>query len=109
MRRISRGTAHYSAPVNVNIDTLWELLADWGNLSWLDNEVEADEMVLESITLEGESDAVPRTRALTPRALGCLWSTGRSCCLRIASPTVSIMMRRTASSRAYGITSRTGR
>ena len=65
MAKISRGTAQYSAPVAVGIDKLWELLIDWGNLSWLDNHVEAEGMVLGSIALEGAVDAVPRTRVLT--------------------------------------------
>ncbi len=61
--RIARGSRYYSGVVGGNIDAVWDLFMDWGDISWIDN-VDAEGPVLAKSTLEGEVDAIPRTRVM---------------------------------------------
>lgn len=66
MSEVQRGAASRDGVIDADIDTLWAVLVDWGNLDWYgSDDVERDGMKLGSISLEGGETAVPRTRVLT--------------------------------------------
>lgn len=46
------------------IDEVWALVNDWGTLHWFDDGSNADGMKVMECWLEGEPDAVPRTRVM---------------------------------------------
>lgn len=69
MAPIARGSCYYSGVVEANIDALWDVFMDWGDISWIDNE-KIGGPVLAKSTLEGEVDAIPRTHNFHGAATG---------------------------------------
>lgn len=64
MTHVSRVNGYYSGVVHGNIDALWDVLMDWGDISWFDLGDHDGPALAESF-LEGDVDAIPRTRVMT--------------------------------------------
>jgi hypothetical protein len=64
--KVSRVQAKREGVLDVPAQKAWALLVDWdGTLKWWDNSVPGDAMHIVSVHLEGERDAVPRTKVIT--------------------------------------------
>lgn len=64
MIKVERGSARREGIVQADIDELWELLTDWGNMDWWGNELEREGMKAGKAYLEGEKGKVPRTKVI---------------------------------------------
>jgi Polyketide cyclase / dehydrase and lipid transport len=64
MTNVQRGSGRREGIMETDIDTLWELLTDWGNMDWWGNEMEQDGMKAGRAYLEGEKGKVPRTKVI---------------------------------------------
>jgi hypothetical protein len=64
MTEVQRGSGRRQGVIDTDVDTLWELLTDWGNLDWWGNELGQAGMKVNNVYLEGERNAIPRTKVL---------------------------------------------
>ncbi|MEJ7925704.1 SRPBCC family protein [Sphingobium sp. AN641] len=64
MTHVARVNGYYTGVVHGNIDALWDVLMDWGDISWF-HHGDNDGPALALSFLEGEPDAIPRTRVMT--------------------------------------------
>ncbi len=64
--KVFRSHATREGVLNVSANRAWALLTEWeAVLKWWDNRVPGDAMRLSGVELEGDRNAVPRTRVLT--------------------------------------------
>jgi len=64
MTVIHRGTARREGVIEGDIDNLWALLTDWGNMAWWGNDLEQERMKASRTYLEGEKGKVPRAKVI---------------------------------------------
>lgn len=64
MMDVKRVFARRDGVVYTDVETLWALLTDWGNLEWWGNALEDDGMTVGHCSLEGEHGKVPRTKLI---------------------------------------------
>ncbi|BCG04926.1 hypothetical protein PPGU19_094940 (plasmid) [Paraburkholderia sp. PGU19] len=64
MSKVQRGSGMREGIIESNVEPLWELLTDWGNLDWWGNDVEKEGMKAGRAYLEGEKGKVPRTKVI---------------------------------------------
>lgn len=64
MTKVKRGTASGEGVINSDIDTVWNLLTDWGNHEWWTNDIADEDMTAGRTYLEGEKGKVPRTKVI---------------------------------------------
>ncbi|WP_340312931.1 SRPBCC family protein [Rhizorhabdus argentea] len=64
MAAIQRGAGCREGIIDIDADTLWELLTDWGTMDWWGNELQEAGMKVSKCYLEGEKGRCPRTKVL---------------------------------------------
>jgi hypothetical protein len=64
MVQVKRVFARREGVVRADVETLWTLLTDWGNMEWWGNALEDDGMTVGACSLEGEHGKVPRTKVI---------------------------------------------
>ena len=64
MTKVQRGSGRRDGEIDADIDTLWAVLTDWGNMDWWGNELEQDGMKAGKTYLDGEKGKVPRTKVI---------------------------------------------
>jgi Polyketide cyclase / dehydrase and lipid transport len=64
MTYVQRGSGRREGVIEASVDTLWEVLTDWGNMDWWGNALGQEGMKVGDVYLEGEKNAVPRTKVL---------------------------------------------
>lgn len=64
MTTFQRGTARKEGVIAADIENVWALITDWGNLDWWGNEVDNEDMRAGRVYLEGEKNQVPRTKVI---------------------------------------------
>ncbi|WP_258187484.1 SRPBCC family protein [Trinickia symbiotica] len=64
MSKVQRGSGMREGIIESNVEPLWKLLTDWGNLDWWGNDVAEEEMKAGRAYLEGEKGKVPRTKVI---------------------------------------------
>lgn len=61
---IQRGSGRRNGIIEADIDVVWELLTDWGNMEWWGNDLEREGMKAGEVYLEGEPGQVPRSKVI---------------------------------------------
>ncbi|CAB3735796.1 SRPBCC family protein [Paraburkholderia rhynchosiae] len=64
MSNVQRGSGKREGIIESNVEPLWQLLTDWGNMDWWGNELEDGGMKAHKTYLEGEKGQVPRTKVI---------------------------------------------
>jgi Polyketide cyclase / dehydrase and lipid transport len=64
MTEVQRGSGRREGVIETSVDTLWEVLIDWGNMDWWGNELGQDGMKAGKTYLDGEKGKVPRTKVI---------------------------------------------
>ncbi|MBB4643010.1 SRPBCC family protein [Rhizorhapis suberifaciens] len=62
--QVERRTGFREGIIDVDVNTLWDVLTDWGMMDWWGNELDKDGMKVNNFFLEGEKGKVPRTKVL---------------------------------------------
>lgn len=70
MTEVQRGTARMEGVIEVDVDNVWALVTDWGNMDWWANGLEQKDMQAARTYLEGEKGKVPRTKVIERRNAG---------------------------------------
>lgn len=64
MGDVKRVFARRDGVIRADVDTLWVLLTDWGNMEWWGNALADDGMTVGQCSLEGEHGKVPRCKVI---------------------------------------------
>ncbi|WP_176599230.1 MULTISPECIES: SRPBCC family protein [Sphingobium] len=65
MSDVYRVTGYYQGKIGANIEDVWALITDWGSLAWFDDGSNTEGMKMMESWLEGEPNAIPRTRVMS--------------------------------------------
>ncbi|WP_340268506.1 SRPBCC family protein [Sphingobium mellinum] len=65
MAKVHRVAGYHQGKINANIEDVWALVMNWGSLAWYDDGSNSEGMKVMDCWLEGELDAVPRTRVMS--------------------------------------------
>lgn len=65
MSKVYRVSGFHQGRINASVDEVWALVNDWGTLHWYDDGSNTEGMKVMNTWLEGEPDAVPRTRVMS--------------------------------------------
>ena len=64
MAKVYRVTGYHQGKIRANIEDVWKLVTDWGTLFWFDDGTNSEGLKVMESWLEGEPDAIPRTRVM---------------------------------------------
>lgn len=61
---VQRGTGVREGVIDTDVESLWAMLTDWGNMDWWGNELQEAGMKVSRCFLEGVPGKVPRTKVI---------------------------------------------
>jgi hypothetical protein len=64
MTKVYRVSASHQGKINARVDEVWDVVTNWGTLFWFDDGTNAEGLKVMDSWLEGEPDAIPRTRVM---------------------------------------------